>query len=124
MIESPPQFRGLISELNTAAWTLAAIGVLLESGLSVALVEPRDLDQLAATCPTLSRRRIAAVLDCCVAHGVVTHDGAHYKLAPGAVAPASTPMRMTFVADIRGQLQQSLAMLNGAPSGWHHTPSS
>lgn len=121
MIETPPQFRSLVSELNSATWTVAAIGVLLESGLGAALVEPRDLDELAATCPTLSRRRIAAVLDCCAVHGVVTVDGARYQLAPGVVPTVTTPMRMTLVADIRSQILQPLAMLNGAPSGWRHT---
>ena len=121
MIESPPQFRSLLSELNSATWAVAAIGVLLESGLGAALVEPRDIDELAATCPALSRRRIAAVLDCCAVHGVVAVDGARYRLAPGVVPAATSPMRLTLAADIRSHLLQPLAMLDGAPSGWHHT---
>lgn len=121
MIESPPQFRSLLSNLNSATWAAAAIGVLIESGLGAALVEARDLDELAATCPALSRRRIAAVLDCCAAHGVVTVDGARYRLAPGVVPAVTTPMRLTLAADIRSNILQPLAMLDGAPSGWRHT---
>ena len=121
MIATPPDFRALVSELTNASWALAALGVLLESELGPQLVAPRTLDELTAACPQLPRRRIAGILAVACARGAVVADGDRFQLATGVVPVVQSPMRAAIAADIRCQLLQPMAMLDGAPTGWHHT---
>jgi len=119
MITSPPELRALVNDLTSAAWSLTAIGILLESNLADQLVEPRTIDELASALPPT---RIAKLLAVAAAHGVVVADGARYRLADGVVPVICGPLRASVVGEIRSSLLQPLAML-AMPSSpaWSHS---
>ena len=123
-ISTPQQFSVLMDELSSSAWTLAAIGVLFDSGLADQLREPSTLDELALRCPTLARERIERCVAVAVLRGVVALEAGRYQLAPG-VLPALDPGRRTILqGDYRSELLQAAAYLRaaaGAATGWHHT---
>lgn len=126
-LNTPLEVRALTSELSMATWTLAAIGALLESGLSEQLRHARSLEELAVGCPALSAGAIERCLGVAVAAGVVSTDGHTYQLAPGALPFSESPGRVALRGDIRSQLMQALALLDvaggsgHAASGWTHT---
>jgi hypothetical protein len=126
MITNPQEMRALTHELSVAAWTLAAIGALFESGLVDQLREPRSLDDLAAGCGSLSRSRIERCLAVASAAGVVVAEGSLYRLADGAMPFVQPPMRAAIQGDIRSHLMQPLALFESsgkspARTGWDHT---
>ena len=125
MIDTPQALSELMDRLSTSTWTLAAIGVLLESGLAHELREPRTLDELAARCTTLPRSRIARCLDVLASCGVVALDGGRYRLAPGALPSLESPLFEGLRGDCRSDLMQSVAYLDsatqGSGAGWRHT---
>jgi hypothetical protein len=126
MIVNPMEVRALTFELAHSPWTLAAIGVLFESGLVDQLREPRTLDELAAATPSLSRSRIERCLDVAAIVGLVGAEGGRHQLAEGARPFLQQPMRGALVGDIRTHLMQPLALLDSASgpaaaSGWRHT---
>ena len=47
MIRKPEELKALTHDLSMSAWTLAAIGVLFESGMADRLREPRTIAELA-----------------------------------------------------------------------------
>ncbi|HUJ60647.1 MAG TPA: class I SAM-dependent methyltransferase [Kofleriaceae bacterium] len=120
MIANPNELRVLAHELSSAAWSLAAIGALFETGLADQLAAPRTLDELAAASPGLTARRIAAVLDVCAERGVVAIDGERYQLAPGVAPALCGPLRATLLGDLRSNLMQPLALLDRAGQSWDH----
>jgi predicted RNA methylase len=125
MISSPQQFSLLIDELSGSTWTLAALGVLFDSGLAAELREPRTLDELAGRCPVLSRERITRCLAVAAVRGVVTVDGDRYQLAPGVLPSLAPEVRDGLRGDYRSALLQAAAYLRAArdpaQTGWHHT---
>jgi SAM-dependent methyltransferase len=126
MITNPPEMRALIHDLSNAVWSLAAIGVLFESGVADQLTEPRTVDDLATACPALSAQRIEKLLNVAAAHGVVVADGPRYRLADGVVPVMCGPLRATMAGEIRSHLMQPLALLDSARAsapkgGWSHT---
>ena len=115
----------LTNELSNSLWSFATIGVLLESGLAAALCEPRSVEELSASCP-LPRSRIEGCLGVAAAYGIVTVDPAskRYRLAEGVTPFSQAPMYASLQGNVRSQLMQALAFLDGARSsdfGWAHT---
>jgi 2-polyprenyl-3-methyl-5-hydroxy-6-metoxy-1,4-benzoquinol methylase len=125
MISTPQQFSVLIDELSGATWTLAALGMLFDSGLADALAEPRTLEDLAGRCPGLSRERIQRCMAVAAVRGVVTVDGARYQLAPGVLPSLDPGARTALSGDYRSALLQACAYLRGTGDpdqvGWRHT---
>jgi len=126
MIKTPQEMRALTHDLSTSAWTLSAIGALLESGLAEQLCEPRSVDALAERCTTLPAGHIGRCLAVAVEAGVVVADGALYRLAEGALPFAQAPGRTALKGEIRANLMQALAFLDsangtGPAPGWRHT---
>jgi 2-polyprenyl-3-methyl-5-hydroxy-6-metoxy-1,4-benzoquinol methylase len=125
MISTSQQFSVLIDELSGATWTLAALGLLFDSGLADHLREPRTLDDLATRCPVLSRERIARCLGVASARGVVSLDGDCYQLAPGVVPSLEPGARTALRGDYRSTLLQAAVYLRAAiepaSAGWRHT---
>jgi SAM-dependent methyltransferase len=126
MISTPQQFSVLIDELASSTWTLAALGLLFESGLADQLREPSTLDDLASRCPTLSRQRIERCLAVAALRGVVTSDGGAYRLAPGVLPSLDAPQRAALRGEYRSYLLQPAAYIgaaigSGQPAGWRHT---
>jgi 2-polyprenyl-3-methyl-5-hydroxy-6-metoxy-1,4-benzoquinol methylase len=126
MISTPQQFSVLMDELASSSWTLAALGYLFDSGLAERLREPQSLDELAASCPTISRERIERCVAVAVVRGVATLEEQRYRLAPG-VLPSLEPGRRTVLqGEYRSCLLQSAAYLSAASvptasRGWAHT---
>jgi len=114
MINDPQQMRAFVTDLTHAAWSLAAIGALLDSGLADALVEARTLDELAAGCRAFSARRIEKLVAVAAAHGVVVAEGERYRLADGAKQLLCGPLRAAVAGDIRSHLMQPIALLDSA----------
>ena len=127
MINDPQQMRAFVTDLTHAAWSLAAIGALLDSGLADALAEARTIDELAAGCRGFSPRRIEKLVAVAAAHGVVVAAGdGRYRLADGAKAVVCGPMRAAVAGEIRSHLMQPLALLDAArapapTAGWTFT---
>jgi len=126
MIQTPQEFRGLVSELSGAALTLSTLAVLYEAGVIAELKEPRTLDELAASCTAISRVRLERSLALAAAHGVVGVEDGRFKLAPGACPFAQPQMRSAMIGDLRGPLLQATALYDAAArkdtsTGWHHT---
>ena len=127
MITNLPELRAVIHDLTTATWSLASLGVLFDSGLAEALVEPCIIDALAAACPALSPAQIDRVLAVAAIHGVVTIDGPRYRIAEALAPIVRGPMRPALAADIRSNLMQPLALVDTARSTaapattWRHT---
>jgi Methyltransferase domain len=126
MIGNPQEVRALTQDLANSAWTLAAIGALLESSLVEHLREPHTADELSARCPGLSRTRIERSLAVAAAAGVVVAEGGQYRLAPGAMPFAQPPMRAVLQGDVRATLMQVMAFLDASSgphpvAGWRHT---
>ena len=126
MIGNPQEMRALTQELANSAWTLGAIGALVESGLLEHLREPHGLDDLAACCPGLSKSRIERCVAVAAAAGVVVPDGAQYRLSQGALPFSQPPMRATLQGEIRATLMQVMALLDSSSdprprTGWRHT---
>jgi 2-polyprenyl-3-methyl-5-hydroxy-6-metoxy-1,4-benzoquinol methylase len=125
MIATSQQFSVLIEELTGATWTLAAIGLLFDSGLADQLRDARTLDELAGGCPGLSRERIARCLAVAAVRGVVAVDGDRYRLAPGALPSLESGPRTVLAGDYRTALLQAAAYLRAtgdpASAGWRHT---
>ncbi len=125
MISTPQQFSVLIDELSGATWTLAALGVLFDSGLADALAEPRTLEELAARCPALSRARIERCLAVAAVRGVVAVESSRYQLAPGVLPSLDPGARAALSGDYRSALLQASAYLRAAgdpaSAGWRHT---
>jgi hypothetical protein len=129
MIEKPEEVRATLFGLGASTWTLAAVGVMFESGLADQLVEPRSVDELAERCASLSRRRIHNILALVATTGLVSVDGSTYRLASGVVPLLAGPLRAAVEGDIRTHLAQPLAFLDRArdaapAAGWSHTDSS
>jgi SAM-dependent methyltransferase len=126
VITTPQQLSVLIDELASSTWTLAAIGVLFDSGLADDLVEPRSVDELAARRPSMPHARIERCLAVAAQRGVVAAKNGRYQLAPG-VLPHLDPVRRTVLqGDYRSYLLQPAAYLRAAweahpGSGWRHT---
>jgi len=127
MITSLPELRAVVHELTTASWSLAAIGVLFDSGLAESLVEPRTIDALAAACPALSPGQIERVLGVAAVHGIVVIDGPRYRIADALAPIVRGPMRGGIAAEVRSNLMQPLALFDAARSTaaptttWRHT---
>src|SRR5688572_12888113 len=122
MIGTREEMRGLLHQLGTCTWTLAAIGSALESGIFDALAEPRTVEQLAQG-RALSPARIERILDVLATAGVVVRSNGAYALAAGAVPFLQEPFRAAIQGEIRSNLMQPLALLdtaNGAEDGWRH----
>jgi protein-L-isoaspartate O-methyltransferase len=125
-ISTPQQFSVLMDELASSTWTLAAVGLLFDSGIADQLGEPTTLDELEARCPGLSRERIARCLAVCAVRGLVDMDGPRFSLAPGVVLHLEPPLRSALQGDYRSNLLQAAAYLRAATgpevsSGWRHT---
>lgn len=124
MISTPQQFSVLIDELASSTWTLAALGVLFDSGLADELREPRTLDEVAARCPALTRARIERCLAVAAVRGVVTVDRERYRLAPGVLPHLEPGPRAVLRGDYRSYLLQPAAYLRAAAepqaAGWRH----
>jgi 2-polyprenyl-3-methyl-5-hydroxy-6-metoxy-1,4-benzoquinol methylase len=126
MIGNPQEMRALSQELSNSAWTLGAIGALLESGLVEHLREPRSADELAARCPGLSRGRIERSLAVAATAGVVVAEGTNYRLAPGMMPFSQPPMRAVLQGEVRTTLMQVMALVDSSSDprplpGWRHT---
>jgi ubiquinone/menaquinone biosynthesis C-methylase UbiE len=119
-----PDPTDVIDQLSAATWTLAAIGVLFESGLARELLQPRTLEELAASCPALPAERIARCLAVAARNGFVVLEGARYALTEGARAYAQPPALDALRGGIRSDLMQANAYLDsatrGARRGWRH----
>jgi hypothetical protein len=126
MIATLPEMRALTHELTVSVWSLAAVGVLFESGLVEHLREPHSVDDLATKCPSLPRSRLERCLALGAATGVVSADGGRYRLADGAMPFVEQPLRASMNGDIRAHLMQALAFLDSSKgptpvTGWRHT---
>src|SRR5450432_610580 len=126
MISTPQEMRAVTQDLSNSAWTLAAVGALLESGLVEHLREPRSLTELATRCKALPAGQIERCLTVAVEAGVVVADGALYRLAEGALPFSQPPGRTALKGDIRASLMQALAFLDSSTAsarapGWRHT---
>jgi hypothetical protein len=126
MITNPQEMRALTSNLSMSTWTLAAIGALFESGLAEQLREPRELEDLAKACKSLSVGQIERCLSVASAAGVVVVDASRYRLAEGAIPFTRPPMSISLLGDIRSTLMQPVAFLDAARAaapraGWDHT---
>lgn len=126
MIATFQEMRALAHELGTSAWTLSAIGVLLESGLVDHLREPQTTDSLATLCPALARGHIERCLNVAATAGVITVADGRYRLAEGALPFIAQPARAALAGEIRSTLMQALAFLDSASDkaaspGWRHT---
>jgi 2-polyprenyl-3-methyl-5-hydroxy-6-metoxy-1,4-benzoquinol methylase len=126
MIQTPPEFRALLSELTAGALSLATLAVLVEAGVLEQLREPRTLDELAAACPAIGKTRLERGLALAAAHGVVGAEDGRYRLAPGVCPFALPQMRAAFVGDLRAPLLQAVALYDAAArkdssTGWQHT---
>jgi SAM-dependent methyltransferase len=124
MIKTPMDMRALLHSFSVAAWSYAAIGALVESGLADQLAQPRTLDELS--CTAFPAHRVRALVDVAVAHGIVVADGDRYRLADGAAQIACGPLRVAVTGDIRSHLMQPLALVEAATgttptSTWSHT---
>ncbi|HTJ47603.1 MAG TPA: class I SAM-dependent methyltransferase [Kofleriaceae bacterium] len=113
--------RALVFELTSAAWSLGAIGVLVDSPLGEALLEPRTIEELAARCPSIPARRIEKLVAVAAAHGVVVSDGPRHRLADGAAQALCGPMRPGVSGEIRSHLMQPLALALAPGATWSHT---
>ena len=127
-ISTPQQFSVLLDELASSAWTLAAIGVLFDSGPGRPAARAHDpWTTLAAGCPTLSRERIERCLAVAVLRGVVTVEPGRYRLAPGVLpalepgAAGGAPGRATAPTCCSRPPTCGPPASRRAPAGWHHT---
>jgi SAM-dependent methyltransferase len=126
MIKNPQELRMMTHELTMSTWTLASIGALFESGLVAQLVEPRTIDELAASCRSLSRNRIERCIEVAAAAGVVVSEGGRHRLADGMMPFSQPPMRTSLHGDIRSTMMQALEFLRSSGAseprtGWTHT---
>ena len=125
MIATSQQFSVLIEELSGATWTLAAIGLLFDSGLADQLREARTLDELAARCPGCPANGSCAAWRWppCAAWWRSTAPAT--SLAPGALPSLEPGPRAVLAGDLRSPLLQAAAYLRAAGDpaspGWRHT---
>ena len=108
-ITNPPQLAALVDDLARSTWTLAALGVLFDSGLADHLKEPHTVEELASRVSALSSDRIGRILAVLAVRGVVTVDGGRYQLAPGVMPYLMPAMRTGLGGDYRSPLMQAPA---------------
>jgi SAM-dependent methyltransferase len=126
MIQTPQEFRGLLTELGSATLSLATFAILYEAGVFEALKDPRTLDELAASCTAISKLRLERALALAASYGVVGVEDGRYALAPGVCAFAQPQMRNAMIGDLRAMQLQAVALYDAAArkdtsSGWRHT---
>jgi hypothetical protein len=124
MIRTREDLRAFVFDATSSAWTLAALGFALESGLFALLSEPRTLEDLAARTPHLAPGRVARVVELLAAAGLVAREENLFRLAEGAAHSLQYPAKDALTGEVRSALMQASAFLDTATrpqAGWSHT---
>jgi len=124
MILTREELRGFVFDATSSAWTLAALGLALESGLFALLSEPRTLEDLAARTPDLPPAQVARVVELLASVGLVAREQGLFRLAEGAAHSLQYPAKDALAGDVRSALMQATAFLDTAArpqAGWSHT---